>query len=392
MSGENPGQERGVSPVASKQKARITRKHGAIAVLVLCAVIIGMTLWRSQNPQEPEVKEKLPPSLGAVVPYKSVMVTAPPPPPQPAPAPQPPPAPRFEPASGGLPQPNPGNLLARLQAEKPPETRQPPAANIVPPAPIKPNMLSFAERPRAPQAQPGSPAGVGGLGEGGIAGSSGPTTSPIGYKVSRLEGNKADLLGDQTFLLMPGIIPCTLDTAINSSFEGPILCHLPLRVMPHGVVLLGRGARVHGWYKNNIQTGQARLFVQADWVEDPATGCFIKFDVAPMSDTLGRTGIEGNVDNHYIERFGAAMLLTFTQSALSLAQAALTKQGGGNTYLSFGGGGGGGGGIQTIATEILRAQINIPPTITVNEGTDIAIFVTRPLDFGPCYDVQIKDR
>jgi type IV secretion system protein VirB10 len=373
----NQGEERGVSPVASKRKARITRNHAAIGVAVVCAVIIGMTFWQSHEPPEPQSKEKLPASLGAVVNYKPVLLTSPPPlapPPQPPPVPPPFIPPPFEQASSGMPPPREQSWIEKLK-----ETKPPAAPAIVPPAKIVPNMLSFPERPRPPQ--------VGQQERGGsdAAGLTAPT-SGVSYKVSKLEGNKADLLGDQTFLLKPGILPCTLDTAINSAFEGPILCHIPFEIKPRGVTLLGRRAQVHGWYKNNIQTGQVRLFVQADWVEDPATGCFIKFANAPMADTLGRAGIDGSVDNHYLERFLPAMLLSFSESALSLAQAAVSK--GGNTYLSFGGG----GGLQSLATEMLRSQINIPPTITVAEGSDIAVFVTQILDFSPCYDVQIRDR
>ena len=74
----------------------------------------------------------------------------------------------------------------------------------------------------------------------------------------------------------------------------------------------------------------------------------------------------------------------------SLAQASLSK--GGNTYLSFGGGGGGGSnGIDSIASAILRKQIDIPPTITVNQGSAVAVFITKVLDFSPCYDLSLKD-
>ena len=240
-------------------------------------------------------------------------------------------------------------------------------------------MLVFAEpAPRPVQKPPGSLDGAGGAAN---------NTSRVVYASRDIDGIKAGLLGDQTFLLSPGILPCTMDTAINSTFEGPVQCHIDGEIKPHGVVLLGRNSRIHGWYHNQIQSGQNRLFVQADWVEDPNSGCFIKFDNAPISDAIGQAGIPGSVDEHVMQRFGAAMLLTLGQGGESLAQAALSK--GGNTYLNFNGGS---GGLETIASAILRKQIDIPPTITVNQGTAIAVFVTKILDFSPCYDLKIKDR
>lgn len=388
MSDSN-GVDRGISPAAGRKQTRIKRSHVAIGVMAICTVIIVITLWKSQHPpEEMETKEKLPPSLGASVAYSPVVLPTAPPLPPPVALPPPPPQfvpPPFEQAQAPPPKPPPKQPDVATRILGPPQQQA--AMNVMPTHKIVPNMLSFPERPsrQGPQNRTGQPGGVNGLS---------PASTGVTYKASRLEGNKADLLGDQTFLLMPGILPCTLETAINSSFEGPILCQVPFRIRPHGVDLLSRGSQIHGWYRNNIQTGQARLFVAADWVHDPTTGCFIKFTNSPMADTLGRAGIDGNVDNHYLERFGAAMLLTLGEKALSIAQAMATNNNGGgnNTYLSFGGGGGGGGGsLQSIATEILRSQINIPPTITVNQGADIAVFVTQPLDFSPCYDVRIKD-
>jgi type IV secretion system protein VirB10 len=244
-------------------------------------------------------------------------------------------------------------------------------SSIIQPSAPKPNMLSYADAPARPGAdKTGDPA----------------TQSGITYAASHVNGVKAGLMGDQTFLLKPGILPCTLLTAINSTFEGPIECGIQKDVRPRGVTLLGRGSIVHGYYKNNVQAGQSRLAVAADWVEDPATGCFMSFDNAPVSDMTGVTGVPGNVNQHTLERFGAAVALTGFGVASNILQAAVSK--GGNTYLSFNSGGG--SGVEEIANAILRKQIDIPPTITVNQGETIAVFVNKILDFSGCYKLQLK--
>ena len=57
---------------------------------------------------------------------------------------------------------------------------------------------------------------------------------------------------------------------------------------------------------------------------------------------------------------------------------------GGNTYLNFNTG----GGVGTISQQLLSRTINIPPTITLNQGTEIALWVTKYVDFSPSYRLE----
>jgi len=370
----NAGQ-RGISPVAGNKKPIVSRKAMGWGVGAVAATVLCITLWKSQHPPEVPTQEKLPAELGVVVGYTPPPMVIPPtrvavalPPQVAAPA-----APIAPPA----PQPAP-----LIMPKTDPVVRMMPAGGgTAAPPPPKPYMLTFADPP-APSGASGKPNGSGQPGGPGVA----EKLSGVVYAQSSLDGMKAGLLGDQTFLLPPGILPCIMDTAINSTFEGPVQCHVARDIVQHGVTLLDRGSIIHAWYHNNIQTGQARIFIQANDVVDPVSGCFVQFSNAPVSDTIGQTGVPGNVDNHYLERFGAAMLLTIGQGGESIAQSAMSQ--GGNTYLSFNGGS---GGLDTIANTILQKQINIPPTITVHQGDPIAVFVVKYLDFSPCYDIAIKD-
>ncbi|MFL5252521.1 MAG: TrbI/VirB10 family protein [Rhodopila sp.] len=367
MNGTTPNpDDRGASPVAVARKAFFFKRGLTIGLGVLVCAVAVFAIWRNSNPPEEPIKEKLPQQLGAVVPYTAPMIL-----PTPTAVSQPP-LPKVAPQPMQQPQ------APLVMPQQEPVARFAPPTVVQPPAPPKPHMLSYADPPTQEGANgSGSHSGA----ASGSAGASGVT-----YAASRLDGVQAGLLGDQTLLLTPGILPCIMDTAINSTFEGPIQCHIPFDIRPHGVTLLGRNSIVHGLYRNNVQQGQARVFVSADWVEDPATGCFISLGNAPISDPVGQAGITGNVDNHTWERLGAAIMLDIGQSGLGLAQAALSK--GGNTYLSFSSG----GGVESIASAILQKQANIPPTITVHQGTAIAVYVSKVLDFSACYDLQLKDR
>ena len=344
-------EQRLVSPVAGTGKPLLSKKLLTAGLVVAVGGVMGFVLWRNANPAEGPVKERLPTQLGSTLPYSPPKLLVPPPAQVQAQAYQPPPQPLL------LPQRDPASRAATQASAYP-----------------SPHMMTYAA------AVPGPPAS----GDSGAPGSPG-NASGVSYVASHVDGVKAGLLGDQTFLLMPGLIGCEMDTAINSQFEGPVQCHITGDIKPHGVTLLGRGSIIHGYYRNNIATGQSRIFVAADWVHDPSSGCYMSFQNAPVADLIGQSGVQGNVDNKYLERFGAAMLLTLGQGGESLAQAALSK--GGNTYLSFNGGS---GGLDTIASAILRKQIDIPPEITVHQGQQIAVFSTKVLDFSPCYSLALK--
>jgi type IV secretion system protein VirB10 len=358
--------DRGASPDLRSRRQWLSKKVLILGVIGVAAGVILFAVWHSSQPKPEKVEEKLPAQLGATVAYQEPKMPIAPKPPAPEAAP----APRAPAAAVSQP-------LIIPQVD--PIQRVLPSASVAQPPAPKPYMLSYADPPAA-NGRNGAP------GRSGAGGGSDAAASGINYTASKLDGIQAGLMGDQTLLLTPGILVCILDTAINSTFSGPVECHVPFDVKPHGVTLLDRGSVIHGFYSGTVQNGQSRIAIAADWVEDRTTGCFIKFDNAPFSNGLGVSGVPGNVDNHLLERFGAAMLLTLGDSSMSLAQAMLSR--GGNTYLSFNGG----GDIQSVANTILQKQIGIPPTITVNQSTPVAVFVNKVLDFSPCYSLELKGR
>jgi type IV secretion system protein VirB10 len=339
--------------------------------------VVGFDLWRSYNPPQPPVKEALPQTLGSIIAYQPPpMATAP----RPAPAPAPAAAPAPPPASPASAPP-----LAPMPAYRPWSNPIVAASH-----PIKPTSAPKPYAVSIPVTTAADPSHAAGQGNGSTAGANGTSSADgdVVYADTKLKGQRAGLIGDQTLLLPPGLLPCILDNSIDSTFPGPIQCHIPMDIKPHGVVLLDRGTIIHAMYQSNVKTGQARLSAPASWIEDRATGCNVNLPDTPISDPLGETGIPGSVDNHYMQRLGAAVLLTFANSAVQLAQAALSQ--GGNTYLSFSSGGG--GGVESIANTLLQNSINIPPTITVNQGTAIAVFVQKPIDFSRCYLLEFRNK
>jgi type IV secretion system protein VirB10 len=206
-----------------------------------------------------------------------------------------------------------------------------------------------------------------------------PPQTGLAFQASSLPGVKASPAIDDTYQLMPGLLPCVLDTAIESDLPGPLLCHLPGPVYsPKGALLMEAETQVIGRYESMGKNGGSRLMAVSTYAHTP-NGIWVPLAGNPMADDLGRTGFDGAVDNHYLERFGGAVILSLTESGLGIVQAAVSK--GGNTYIST-------DSANNLAEQTLQAQIDIAPTFSKHQGETIAIWLTTPIDFSDSYTLR----
>src|SRR4029077_17154854 len=142
------------------------------------------------------------------------------------------------------------------------------------------------------------------------------TTSDAGtlsphLRASLTPAGQAQVLPTQRFLLPKGaFLDCTLETAIDSTLPGMTTCITAMDTFSADgkVVLLERGTKLAGETRGQVQQGQARLFVLWTQARTP-TGVVVPLD-SPGTDELGRAGLPGDVERHFWERFGAAMLIS----------------------------------------------------------------------------------
>ncbi|WP_027163095.1 type IV secretion system protein VirB10 [Mesorhizobium sp. WSM1293] len=197
------------------------------------------------------------------------------------------------------------------------------------------------------------------------------------------EPSRATLLPHPDLVITQGtIIPCILQTAVDTNLPGYVKCVLPkaVRGATNNVVLLDRGTTVIGEIQRGLQQGDARVFVLWTRIETPDHA--LVSIASPGADELGRSGMPGTVDNHFRERFGGAILMSVIQGAFQAAGQYAASSGGGSGINSFQSNGG-----QAVETT-LRATINLPPTLKKNQGDAVSIFVARDLDFSDVYDLR----
>lgn len=198
---------------------------------------------------------------------------------------------------------------------------------------------------------------------------------------------KAVLLGDRNYVLAKGNeLDCALNTAINSSNPGMVTCTATSNSYSDNgkVVLIERGSLLTGEY-TGLKQGATRLAVLWDRIKTP-TGVVIDLN-SLGTDSLGRAGFDGDIDKHWMERIGAAFLLS---SFKDLVAYEISKNGNSNGNTSA-------ISIQNtqksgddLANQLLKQTINIAPTLTKNQGERVAIVVNRDLDFSDVYQLEVN--
>jgi type IV secretion system protein VirB10 len=190
----------------------------------------------------------------------------------------------------------------------------------------------------------------------------------------------ASVLPTQRLLLPKGaFIDCTLETAIDSSLPGLTTCVTATDTFSADgkVVLLERGTKLVGETRGDVRQGSARVFVLWTEARTP-TGVVIPL-ASPGTDELGRSGLPGVVDNHFLARFGAAILISVIDGAI---QAGVASRSGGGTVIYNP------SGSQDLVTEVLKGTVNIPPTVSKQNGDRIQVLVARDLDFRTVYELR----
>ena len=187
----------------------------------------------------------------------------------------------------------------------------------------------------------------------------------------------------QPYVLFEGTI---LDTALLNrlvgDFTGPVKVMVTNPVysqdrqhvlIPEGTFLLGDVQKVSGF-------GQRRLAVRFHRMLMP-DGYSVDLDQFHGLDQAGATGLSDQVNNHYLQIFGASIALgiisgaaeaTTYGSGYNISGPAMYEQGVASSLSQSG-------------ADVLDRFINILPTITIREGHRIKVYLTQDMLL-PAYD------
>ncbi|MBO0750168.1 MAG: TrbI/VirB10 family protein [Porphyrobacter sp.] len=166
------------------------------------------------------------------------------------------------------------------------------------------------------------------------------------------------------------VIAAVLETALDSTRPGGVRAIVQRDVMGFDGtrVLIPRGSRLYGEYGSDVGAGQKRALIRWTRLTRP-DAVIVNLD-SPSADPLGRAGVEGKVNSHFLERFGGAILQSVLDIGVGVATRSVTDNG---LILALP------GSTQNVTS--LQPQRQIQPTLRVSQGTSVSVFVARDLDF-----------
>jgi type IV secretion system protein VirB10 len=293
-----------------------------------------------------------------------------------------------------------------LPALAPEPPKAPPVAPPLPPvpAPPKPGLPTVsADKPKPASSSPqrvkaamivgGGGGGATGLELEGGAASSKKSGSYPKTAAQQVEATKA---GDTDRMIAQGkIIDAVLETAINTDLSGILRAVVSRDVYAESgkIILVPKGSRLIGSYDTAVKRGQTRVYVIWNRVIRPDGIDMII--TSPGSDLLGRAGVEGKVDNKYLEIFSNSILLSTLQVAFAYAAEEVTGADGVSEKENTTGSVTTSGSPTDLAVadavnqfgstvkSITGDLVNIKPTITVDQGTRLKVFVNKDVIFPP---------
>lgn len=356
-----PAFERSISPIAGRLGSGLAGKGVVVAALVAgCGVFVAATWGHGKPKAEPRHDEP----ARQVVPFEPAMKSPSPTlaapganAPDLAPAPTGGPVPAIQPTAGG--PASAADAVSRRQAE----------VSAIRGAPI----LAYTR---------GGSGGAAPLMPALVAAQEGPSREATELdqlrRGSSIGQSRAARLPDRNFLIVAGAnIPCLLQTAMDTTTPGYVSCLIPRDVLSDNgaVVLMEKGTKVLGEYRSSLRQGQRRLFVLWTRAVTPA-GVAIAL-ASPAADPVGRAGFDGEIDTHFWDRFGGALLLSIVDDA---AYAVAGPNNGSNiTRLP-----------SDAAGIAVQNSINIPPSLRKAQGSEVSIFVAQDFDFSGVYGLKSR--
>jgi type IV secretion system protein VirB10 len=165
------------------------------------------------------------------------------------------------------------------------------------------------------------------------------------------------------------IIAAVLETALDSTRPGAAraIVSRDVRSFDGSRVLVPRGSRLYGEYAADVSSGQNRALITWSRLTRP-DAVIINLD-SPSADPLGRAGVRGKVDSHFFARFGSAIL----QSVLDIGVGLATRSTSDNAVIVA---------LPGSSQQVTASQpTQVQPTLRIQQGTSVSVFVSRDLDF-----------
>ena len=175
-------------------------------------------------------------------------------------------------------------------------------------------------------------------------------------------------------VLQGTVIEATLENAIDSSLPGPVVATVsrPIWAFDGSQVLVPPGSRLFGQYSSDVSLGQSRILVGWQRIVTP-DGQSVQVS-AFGADAQGRSGVTGDVDGRFLQRFGGAALISLVGAAPAIAAASadsdIEVQIGEDVGENF----------SNATADVISEYATLPPIIRVDIGSPVTVIVDRDIE------------
>jgi type IV secretion system protein VirB10 len=176
-----------------------------------------------------------------------------------------------------------------------------------------------------------------------------------------------------TTVIQGTLINAVLETALDSTRPGQTRAVVTRDVYGFDGkrLLIPRGTRLYGSYEADVAQGQKRAQIRWARLLRP-DGVSVALD-SPAADPLGRAGVAGKVNSHFLQRLGNALVGTTANIGSALVTRSIAPTSPVVVAVP--------GATQSVSQSVTPTSTQIAPTLTVRQGTRITVFVQHDLDF-----------
>lgn len=225
-------------------------------------------------------------------------------------------------------------------------------------------------------------------------------------KTSAAQVTATDIGNTDIMIAQGKMIEAILETAINTDLPGSLRAVISRDIYAESGrnILIPKGSRLIGQYNNDIQRGQVRVIVSWSRVIRP-DGVDVAID-SPGTDQLGRAGMTGIVDNKMFDIITNSILVSAFTVGGAIAVDGIEKSQGLTSSTTTGTDGSSTSSqtgtttdfavldavkdVSNVAQSIVGDMLNEQPTIVVNQGARIKVFVNRDLVFPESVASSVK--
>lgn len=181
------------------------------------------------------------------------------------------------------------------------------------------------------------------------------------------------------------LIPATLITGIDTTFRGTIIAQVRSDIydsVKGRALLIPKGSKLLGEYNSRTITGQRRILLVFNRIVRP-DGSSILIGRHGGVDMAGKSGVEGDVNNHWAKIIGASTISTILSIGAGIAS---DRNDQGNIYYQSStqrGITGATKGITSVGDQLTSRAMKIKPTITLPPGHQFNMAVKKDIILTP---------